>query len=338
CNIMVDSKDEKILEALEENPKRSISSLALRIRSSKAVAEYRLRRLEKNGVISHFGTVFNPAIVGYEQYRVFFSFNSISESEKERILAFLRKQSCIYWAALIGFKWDLLTVVYVEDYTTFERFMESVFAEFPKEIKSYDAAYTLEHEFYSHKFLEKKSRGRVPASTVSIDSSSVKQVIPLDKLDLDIIDLIMKDARASSLSIASRCRVNYKTVQNRIKRMENCGLICGYRTFLNSEKLGFRPYLVLVSFHGYAKLKEKQVLAYAKAHPLITQTTRLFGKWNLLLHFRVKDESELQRTLSELKSRFDVIGDCEVVRIFSNVWIEHFPIRNIELRKARKLS
>lgn len=51
----------------------------------------------------------------------------------------------------------------------------------------------------------------------------------LDKLDRQILAELQKDARASNRAIARRLNVSAPTVSQRIRRMEDVGLIRGYR-------------------------------------------------------------------------------------------------------------
>lgn len=61
----------------------------------------------------------------------------------------------------------------------------------------------------------------------------------LDETDVEILKALTLDARLSSRQIAKQCGVSIGTVLSRIKRMENEGIIRGYSTLLDHEKLGY---------------------------------------------------------------------------------------------------
>lgn len=61
----------------------------------------------------------------------------------------------------------------------------------------------------------------------------------LDDLDLQILDLLIKDCRTPYLEIARICHVSGGTIHVRMKKMEDMGIIKGSRIILNLPKLGY---------------------------------------------------------------------------------------------------
>ena len=61
----------------------------------------------------------------------------------------------------------------------------------------------------------------------------------LDDLDLQILDLLVKDCRTPYLEIARICHVSGGTIHVRMKKMEDMGIIKGSRIILNLPKLGY---------------------------------------------------------------------------------------------------
>ncbi|GAA0077718.1 Lrp/AsnC ligand binding domain-containing protein [Clostridium weizhouense] len=61
----------------------------------------------------------------------------------------------------------------------------------------------------------------------------------LDELDLQILELLIKDCRTPYLEIARICHVSGGTIHVRMKKMEDLGIIKGTRILLNLPKLGY---------------------------------------------------------------------------------------------------
>ncbi|NFH80642.1 AsnC family transcriptional regulator [Clostridium botulinum] len=61
----------------------------------------------------------------------------------------------------------------------------------------------------------------------------------LDELDLQILDLLIKDCRTPYLEIARICHVSGGTIHVRMEKMEDLGIIRGTRILLNLPKLGY---------------------------------------------------------------------------------------------------
>ncbi|MBI4919478.1 Lrp/AsnC family transcriptional regulator, partial [archaeon] len=290
---MLDVKDLKILKELDIDPRILTTKLAKKIRLSQQVVDYRIRRLMDKGIISGFGTVFNFAKINYSQYRVLFTFSSIDQTKRKEVIDYLRNHNNVYWVALVGSKWDLFVVLFVKNFDEFERFLDVLFNKFSNELSDYDALYVPYHEFYGHKFLDQKN-----TSVIRINFSEKGTVI-LDELDSRILKQVRNNCRFSNLEIGNKCGVSYKTVQNRIKNLESNGFICGYRLFLKSEMLGYTAYLLLFTFTSYGRDIEKKLFNYVRSHQLITQVSKTFGGWSLMLHARTKNRRELQDLLIE---------------------------------------
>jgi DNA-binding Lrp family transcriptional regulator len=61
----------------------------------------------------------------------------------------------------------------------------------------------------------------------------------IDDVDRQILAVLLADARTSMRSIAEEVGVALGTVSNRIKRMEEMGVIHGYGVHIDAEKVGW---------------------------------------------------------------------------------------------------
>ncbi|GAA0686280.1 MULTISPECIES: Lrp/AsnC ligand binding domain-containing protein [Clostridium] len=61
----------------------------------------------------------------------------------------------------------------------------------------------------------------------------------LDDLDLQILDILIKDSRTPYLEIARICHVSGGTIHVRMKKMEDLGIIKGTKILLDMPKLGY---------------------------------------------------------------------------------------------------
>ena len=72
--------------------------------------------------------------------------------------------------------------------------------------------------------------------------------LQLDELDLQILDILIKDCRTPYLEIARICHVSGGTIHVRMKKMEDLGIIKGTRILLDLPKLGY-DVLCFVGIH-----------------------------------------------------------------------------------------
>ncbi|AJA47548.1 regulatory protein AsnC [Clostridium pasteurianum DSM 525 = ATCC 6013] len=61
----------------------------------------------------------------------------------------------------------------------------------------------------------------------------------LDELDIQILDILVKDSRTPYLEIARQCHVSGGTIHVRMKKMEDLGIIKGTKLIIDNSKLGY---------------------------------------------------------------------------------------------------
>lgn len=76
-------------------------------------------------------------------------------------------------------------------------------------------------------------------------AASAKKKVALNDVDLKILKALTSDARLSSRQLAKQCGVSTSTVLSRIKRLEESGVIRGYTTIVDHEKLGYELTVVV---------------------------------------------------------------------------------------------
>jgi len=82
---------------------------------------------------------------------------------------------------------------------------------------------------------------------------------PLDALDKRIIHALQCDARKTSASdVAGKVGVSASTVRNRIRKLEDAGILMGYRPEVNYEKAGYQLRTLIVCT---APIPEREELA-----------------------------------------------------------------------------
>lgn len=61
----------------------------------------------------------------------------------------------------------------------------------------------------------------------------------LDDLDIQILEILIKDSRTPYLEIARKCHVSGGTIHVRMKKMEDMSIIKGTKLILDNTKLGY---------------------------------------------------------------------------------------------------
>ena len=134
----------------------------------------------------------------------------------------------------------------------------------------------------------------------------------LDELDFMILDILVKDARASLKSIAKRCGLTSSAVLRRIERLRQEGVIAGTRFVVDGEVFGYPLYATLLI--DAADSLEPQVKQTIRAKANVIICAESIGRYNLCTLIHGRDIQELNNVTSIIKN---IRG---VNRVAINIW------------------
>lgn len=114
----------------------------------------------------------------------------------------------------------------------------------------------------------------------------------VDDVDTSILGVLKENARLSTREISKRCGVPLATVNRRMKRLVEIGIIKRFTTELDYEKLGKKTvaYILLRSHPGadYDAIYKKVI-----SHPSVEDIAATTGQFDIIMKVRVKDNDEL---------------------------------------------
>ncbi len=112
----------------------------------------------------------------------------------------------------------------------------------------------------------------------------------MDSLDLKILNIIQQDSTLSMKEIAAKVGLTYTPTYERIKNLEEAGVIVGRPTLLNPSKIGIKLFV-----YCNITLKEqskKYLLEFEKMVsdiPEIMEVISLSGNYDYMLKIATKD-------------------------------------------------
>jgi len=126
----------------------------------------------------------------------------------------------------------------------------------------------------------------------------INQNIILDDTDKEIIQSLSENARRSIMEIGRKTLISGAAVHQRIKKLEDAGVITGSRIEINTEALGYTTtafigiYLDKAAHNANAVNKLKKI-------PEITECYYTTGNWSVLIKIKCKDNHHLMELLSK---------------------------------------
>ena len=121
----------------------------------------------------------------------------------------------------------------------------------------------------------------------------------MDSTDLQLLALLRQDARSTVAALASRLGVSRGTVTNRVKRLEDQGVITGYTVRLRPDS---QPDLIIawmsITVDGN---QTREVIAHLLGEPGVAGLHDTNGRWDLLAELRAANLSELAAVLERVR-------------------------------------
>ncbi|WP_458411558.1 Lrp/AsnC family transcriptional regulator [Schinkia sp. CFF1] len=120
----------------------------------------------------------------------------------------------------------------------------------------------------------------------------------MDEIDFQILKLLKENARKPWKEIGESIHMTGQAVGNRIRRMEEEGIIEQYTVSVNELKLGKSIQAFIMVF-----LKSNQHLEfqkYVKENPDITEVHRISGEGCYMIKASVSDQLALNTALDEI--------------------------------------
>lgn len=120
----------------------------------------------------------------------------------------------------------------------------------------------------------------------------------VDDLDRKIIDILKLNSRQSYAEIGKQVFLSPSSVRERIKKLEDTGVIKGYSLRVNQTLLGnsLEVFIMLKMFSG----KLKPALVEIETYPEVKEAYRITGQHNLFIRVALKDQLHLQQFIDKL--------------------------------------
>ena len=148
----------------------------------------------------------------------------------------------------------------------------------------------------------------------------------IDALNWQILSHLQKNARLSFAQIGRKVGLTSPAVAERVKKMEDFGVIRSYGTQVSYALAGhqLKAIIMLRAFMG----KLKPFLVKVKSFEEVINCYRITGNENIIMEVVLRDQAHLERFIDELI----VYGECRTHIVLSNV------VENAPIKKARDIK
>jgi DNA-binding Lrp family transcriptional regulator len=142
----------------------------------------------------------------------------------------------------------------------------------------------------------------------------------MDPLDTRLIAELRKDGRASVTTLARRLKQPRSTVQERLRRLTETGIVRGFRPVLDPAAVG-QPSLayVLASFEPGSGAQHRKIVGDLLRIPGIERVDMISGEWDIIMRVRGASFEAIGQMIVERLRTLPTIGRTLTLPSFHGV-------------------
>lgn len=136
------------------------------------------------------------------------------------------------------------------------------------------------------------------------------QKYQIDRLDKEILSLLMNDARQPFIEIARKLIVSGGTIHQRVDKLKEAGIIEGSQLKINLKKLGY-DVTVFLGVHLKSSKLMPEVISKLNQFPEVVEAHYTTGQYGLLLKIHTQSISDFHDFLAHKLQSLDAVQSTE---------------------------
>lgn len=292
----LDKIDKRILYELDLNSRISEAQIGKKVRKSRETVHYRIKQLMEKGIIKGYRAWVNLSKLGYHGFKLYLKISG-DETEQKEFFDHIKSRKDIFWLGIADGAWDVGLTFFEKSSEEFFKKKNELFAKFSEIIVDRQTGILANVYIYPKKFLWEESKE---------PRLMFGEYVPneIDKIERKILGIFLQDARIKLVELATKVGSTVEVVRNRIKRLEEKGIITGYTLGIDYEKLGLEFYKTFLYFDKLDDKNEKKLLEFCKQHPNILHIVRQVSPWDVELEIMVENYSKYNGIIRKLRKLF----------------------------------
>ena len=120
----------------------------------------------------------------------------------------------------------------------------------------------------------------------------------LDGIDKIIIRYLLEEARTPIQILAKACGISGAAIHQRLKKLENAGVISGSQIILNPKVLGFNT-IAFIGIYLDKAIRNPEAVQQLKNIPEVVECHYTTGNWSIFAKLLCRDNEHLMQLLNK---------------------------------------
>lgn len=122
--------------------------------------------------------------------------------------------------------------------------------------------------------------------------------VEIDGIDKEILRYLMEDARKPILQIAGKVGISGAAIHQRLRKLEQAGVIAGSKFIVNTKVLGYST-MAFVGIYLDKASSNPEAVKELKKIPEVLECHYTTGNWSILIKMICRDNEHLMQLLNK---------------------------------------
>lgn len=293
----IDKIDIKILKELLEDSSQHLSKIGKKVRLSRENVYYRIQNLIKRKIIRDFVTLINYNKLGFIQYTAFIEFERIEKNKEKEIIEYLQRQAQISWIGILAGSLSLTFDIYTKTNTELNDVINRFLMHFKEVIGDYYILNVTKSAYFFNKLINESNFAYAEKARVKVK---------MDNIDKTILKQLNNNSRTTYVELANVLNITPNAIKQRVRNLEESGIIKGYSISINHKTLGFEWHGIQIRITKPGLEIEKRLNEYLQKSKKVIfyyQYSKS-GICDFDIGIAVKKSEELREFINELRTHF----------------------------------
>ena len=319
--MILNHKERDIIACTELRTEMPIEQIRKETGYREHTIRYCLNRLQEKGIILMI-PIINTHAIGYTHFNLYFSFSSSQKKKtKEELLRSMAIVPSIIWLGEIGGGHQYGVEIVTKSVYPMLDILGGLSRRFPDIFFEKQVSCKYSRTIFSHKFLSTKK-----FSSPSITIGRSKEIHQIDDLDHKVLQGLVSKRYRSHRDLALQIAVPLSTLELRIKKLEERGILMGFSYAVNTRLVGLQSYSLLIFARGVNPDLVAALHQFAETHPHITFILECLGIWDIELGIEVDSSEKVTEIIEQIYERFSgSINNIQVLNRFRDLKLRYYP-------------
>lgn len=134
--------------------------------------------------------------------------------------------------------------------------------------------------------------------------------IEIDGIDKEILRYLMEDARKPILQIAGKIGISGAAIHQRLRKLEQAGVIAGSKFIVNTRVLGYST-MAFVGIYLEKAASNAEAVKELRKIPEVLECHYTTGNWSILIKIICRDNEHLMQLLNNKIQPIDGVSRTE---------------------------